>query len=128
MWYNEELQARAEHQVIFPDGLIITAADANGSPIRGWDWHDIPPEWWPMTVIYTETPFNTWTSASGLISPVNPKGEGWWFPMNEGWEMELTDRGMEWEHIEITLDSQGGWASIKASATGLWNTVKGWFS
>ena len=47
MWYNQELQARAEFQVMFPDGLTITAADANGSPIRGWEWHTEPPTWWP---------------------------------------------------------------------------------
>jgi len=46
MWYNQELKARAEYQVIFPDGLTITADDANGSPIRGWAWHTEPPEWW----------------------------------------------------------------------------------
>jgi hypothetical protein len=45
MWYNSELKIRATHHVTFPDGLRITAEDANGSPIRGWEWHDEPPEW-----------------------------------------------------------------------------------
>jgi hypothetical protein len=45
MWYNEEQQTRG-NEVIFPDGLKISAADADKSPVRGWEWHEQPPQWW----------------------------------------------------------------------------------
>jgi hypothetical protein len=45
MWYNEEQQTRG-YTVTFPDGLTISAEDADKSPLRGWEWHEQPPQWW----------------------------------------------------------------------------------
>ena len=45
MWYNEEQQTRG-NAITFPDGLTISAADADKSPVRGWEWYDSPPQWW----------------------------------------------------------------------------------
>jgi hypothetical protein len=45
MWYNEEQETRG-NEIIFPDGLKITAEDEDRSPVRGWEWHDVPPQWW----------------------------------------------------------------------------------
>ena len=45
-WYNEQLQVRAEFQYIFPDGRVLDATNADTSPVDGWEWHDVPPEWW----------------------------------------------------------------------------------
>jgi hypothetical protein len=47
MWYNQELQERAEVQYIFPDGRVLDASNADKSPVDGWEWHTEPPEWWP---------------------------------------------------------------------------------
>jgi hypothetical protein len=45
MWYNEEQQVRG-YTVTFPDGTMITATDADKSPVNGWEWHEEPPLWW----------------------------------------------------------------------------------
>jgi hypothetical protein len=47
MWYNEQLQARAEHQYIFPDGRVLNSDNRDTSPVDGWEWHDTPPAWYP---------------------------------------------------------------------------------
>jgi hypothetical protein len=78
--------------------------------------------------IYTETPFEPWTSSFGETSPVEPRSEGWVFPANVGWEEELTTRGMTWEYIEVTKDSEGAWASVKSTVGGYWETIKNLFN
>lgn len=45
MWYNREQQTRG-NEITFPDGLIISASDADKSPVRGWEWNDNEPDWW----------------------------------------------------------------------------------
>jgi len=127
-WYNEQLQVRAEFQYIFPDGRVLDADNRDTSPVGGWEWHNEAPKWWPVKKIYTETPFEPWKSSFGEISPVEPRSEGWVFPANVGWEEELTARGMEWEYIEVTKEPDGTWESVKATAGGYWDTLKGWFS
>jgi hypothetical protein len=47
MWYNQEQHTRG-YTITFPDGFKLTPDDEAMSPVRGWEWHDEEPEWWPI--------------------------------------------------------------------------------
>lgn len=127
-WYNQQFNIRAENSVHLSDGTVLSSQNKELSPINNWIWYEEPPYWYPVKKIYTETPFDIWISASGIESPVIPKEEGWIFPIDEGWEDELSARNMEWEYIEVTRDPDGVWTTVKAKAGGLWESIKSWFS
>jgi hypothetical protein len=47
MWYNEQLNSRGEAILnTYPTGRDLNAANANESPIDGWEWHTTPPQWY----------------------------------------------------------------------------------